>query len=107
MGDKNMSRYLVLFRANASVWPVDPKQSLAVLEAVFAGGDQLLRTGATEISWFTAQEGYAIFEADSKDTVLGMIQPFFPYYSQDVHEIVPWDQAKNAMLERARQAATR
>ena len=102
-----MNRYLVLYRANASVWPVDPKQGLAVLEAVFAGGDELLRTGATEISWFTAQEGYAIFEADSKDTVLAMIQPFFPFYSQDVHEIVPWDQAKNAMLERARQAAVR
>jgi hypothetical protein len=36
-----------------------------------------------------------------------MIQPFFPYYSQDVHEIVPWDQAKNAMLENARRAAAR
>lgn len=103
-----MSRYLVLYRANASVWPVDPKESLAVLEGVFAGGDQLLRTGmATEIGWFTAQEGYAIFQADSKDSVVGMIQPFFPYYSQDVHEIVPWDQAKNAILENARRAAAR
>jgi hypothetical protein len=103
-----MSRYLVLYRANAAVWPVDPKQSLAVLEGVLAGGDELLRTGgATEIGWFTAQEGYAIFEADSKDTILGRIQPFFPYYSQDVHEIVPWDQAKKAILESVRQAAAR
>jgi hypothetical protein len=103
-----MSRYLVLYRANASVWPVDPKQSLAVLEGVLAGGDELLRTGgATEIGWFTAQGGYAIFEADSKDTIFGRIQPFFPYYSQDVHEIVPWDQAKNAILENARRAAAR
>src|SRR5436190_20347519 len=100
MGDKKMSRYLVLYRANASVWPVDSKQSLAVVEGVLAGGDELLRTGvATEIGWFTAQEGYAIFEADSKDTVLGMLQPFFPHYSQDVHEIVSWDRAKNAILE--------
>jgi len=103
-----MSRYLVLYRANASVWPVDPKQGLAVIEAVLAGGDELLTTGAAkEIGWFTAQEGYAIFEADSKDKVLGLISPFFPYFSQDVHEIVPWDQAKNAILESARQAAAR
>jgi len=99
---------LVLYRANASVWPVDPKQGLAVIEAVLAGGDELLTTGAAkEIGWFTAQEGYAIFEADSKDKVLGLISPFFPYFSQDVHEIVPWDQAKNAILESARQAAAR
>ena len=37
-----MSRYLVLYRANASV-QVDPNQRLAVLEAALAGGDELLR----------------------------------------------------------------
>ena len=62
-----MSRYLVLYRANASVWPVDPNQRLAVREGALAGGDELLRSGAAkEIGWFTVQEGYAIFEADSK-----------------------------------------
>src|SRR5262249_33917373 len=100
-----MSRYLVLTRANAPIWTVAREESLPLLEAVPAGGDQLLKTGTTQIGRLTAQEGYAIFEADSKDTVQGLIQPFFPYYSQDVHKTVPWDQAKSAMSERARQAA--
>ncbi len=107
-GDLIMPRYMVLYRANPSVWPTDPKVALAVLEGALAGGDELLKTGAAkEIGWFTPQEGYAIFEADSKETVLGMVQPFFPYYSQDIHEIVPWDKAKGAMLDSARQAASR
>ncbi|MBM2812891.1 MAG: hypothetical protein HW416_3650 [Chloroflexi bacterium] len=103
-----MSRYVVLWKANPSAWPNDPKQALAVLEAVAAGGDQLLKAGAIkELGWFTGQDGYAIFEADSKDSVLGMVQPFFPYYSQDIHEVVPWESGKQAILASSRQAASR
>lgn len=73
-----------------------------------AGGDYLLKTGALkEVGWFTPQEGFAIFEADSKEKVLAMVQPYFPYYSQEIHEIVPWEKAKEAMLDSARQAASR
>jgi hypothetical protein len=97
---------MVSWRANPSVWPTDPKQALAVLEGAFAGGDQLLKAGgAKELSWFTPQEGYGIFEADSKASVLGMVQGFFPFYSQDVREVVAWDGAKQAILNSARQAA--
>lgn len=102
-----MPRYLVNWEANPSAWPTDPKQVLAVLEAVFGGGDQLLEGAAEEISWLTPQEGYAIIEADSKATVLGMVQGFFPYYNQDVREAVPWGSAKQAILDSARQAAAR
>ena len=103
-----MTKYMVLYRANPTVWPVDPKQTLAVLEGAIAGGDELLKTGmCTEIGWFTDQEGYAIFEADSKDKILGMIQPFAPYYSPVIHEIVPWDKGKEALLGSARRSASR
>ncbi|HEY5625079.1 MAG TPA: hypothetical protein VIT93_01175, partial [Dehalococcoidia bacterium] len=71
-----MSRYLVTWKANPSAWPADPKQVLSVLEGVFGGGDQLLEGAAEEISWLTPQEGYAIIEADSKASVLGMVQGF-------------------------------
>ena len=75
-----MPRYMVLYKANPAAWPVDSKQALAVWEGVIAGGDALLKTGALqEVGWFTDQEGYGIFDADSKDIVLGMIQPFAPY----------------------------
>ena len=103
-----MARYLVLWSANPTVWPTDPKQALAVLQGAAAGGDHLLQAGgAREIGWLTAESGYAIFEADSKDKVLGMVQPFFPFYQQDIREIVPWEQGKQALLASARQAASR
>jgi len=103
-----MPRYMVQWSANPSAWPTDPKQALAVLEGAIAGGDQLLTAGAIkELGWFSAQDGYAIFEADSKEIVLGMVLPFFPYYGQDVREIVPWERAKQAILDSARQAASR
>lgn len=103
-----MARYMVLWKANPSAWPTDPKQALTVLEGATGGGDQLLKAGAaTELGWFTPQEGYGIFEADSKGSVLGMVQGFFPYYTQDVREIVAWEAGNQAMLDSARQAASR
>ena len=103
-----MPKFMVLWKANPSAWPADAKQGLAILEGVVAGGDQLLQMGGLkELGWFTPQEGYAIFEADSKEGVLGMVHPFFPYYSQDIREVVPWDSGKQALLESARQAASR
>ena len=103
-----MARYLVLWSANPAAWPTDPKQSLAVLEGAAAGGDHLLRSGgAKEIGWLTAQSGYAIFDADSKDKVLGMVQPFYPFYQQEILEVVSWEEGKQALLASARQAASR
>lgn len=101
-------RYLVTWKTNASAWPTDPKQVLAILEAVFAGADQLLESGtAKELNWLTAQEGYGIFEADSKATVLGLVQGFFPLYDQNVREVASWESTKQAILDSARRAAAR
>ena len=102
-----MTRYMVSWRANPSVWPTDPKEVVGVLEAATGGADQLLAGGALkELGWFTPHEGFAIFEADSKESVLGMVQGFFPYYTPDFQEIVPWEAGKKAILDSARQAAS-
>jgi len=84
------------------------QQALAVVEAAASGGDHLLRSGGiTELGWLTAQDGYAIFEASSKDQVHGMVHSFYPFYKQEIHEIVPWEQGKQAILASARQMASR
>ena len=99
---------MVLYKANPAVWPTDPKQLLALWEGIIGGGDELLKARVLkEVGWFNNLEGYAIFEADLKDKVLGMVNAFFPYYSQEIHEIVPWDKAKEAILSSARMAAAR
>ena len=97
---------MVLYKANASAWPTDRKQILAITEGVVAGADQLIKTGAVkEIGWFTTEAGYAILEANSKEAVLQTVAPYFPLYSQDIQEIVSWEKGKEALLAAARMAA--
>jgi hypothetical protein len=80
---------------------------VAILERVLAGGDYLLKEGSLkEVGWFTPQDGYGIFDAESKEKVLELIQPFFPYYSQEIHEIVSWEREKQAILAGAKAAAS-
>ena len=102
-----MARYLVLWKANPSAWPTDPKAIVDLLDGATSGGDQLQAAGAvSELGWFTPQEGFAIFEADTKDRLLGMLQGFFPLYTQEIREVVPWEAGKRAILDSARQAAS-
>ena len=103
-----MARYLVLWKANGAAWPSDPNGVLALWQAATSGGDHLLSAGAVkELAWLSVDEGFAIFEAESKAAVMGMIQPFFPHFNEDVREIVPWESGKQAILASARQAASR
>src|SRR6476646_4947236 len=102
MRSDRMPRYMVLWNAQVSAWPTDRKQVLTVLEGAVGGGDQLLKAGPMKgLGWFTPQKGYAVCESDSKAHVLGMLQAFCPYYDYDVHEMVPWEDGKRAMLESA------
>ena len=101
-----MARYLVLWKANPSAWPTDPKQTLDILEGVTGAGSGMLAGGViAELAWLTPQQGYALFEADSKAAVLAMVQGFFPLYTQEIHEVVPWEEGRDAILDNARQAA--
>src|SRR5436309_912981 len=101
-----MPKYMVLYRAEPSKWPDNPNQLLSLWEGVTAGGDQMLKSGAAkEIGWFTNTYGYAIIEAESKEKVLGIVNAFFPYYTQEIHEIVSWEKGKEALVSSARMVA--
>jgi hypothetical protein len=41
------------------------------------------------------------------DKVIGIINAFFPFYSQEIHEIIPWEKTKEAILASARMNASR
>ena len=101
-----MSRYMIRFKANPAAWPTDPKAVLAVVEGVVAGGNQMLAARAiSEVNFISNTEGYAIVEASSADAALGVASPFFPLYSQEIHEIVPWERATAAVLGALKMAA--
>ena len=103
-----MATYMVLWKANPTAWPTDPKQTLQIIETVSGGADMLIKSGAIkELGWFSAESGYGIIEAPSKDVVIGIAQPFFPLYTNEIHEIVPWEAGVQAMVNSARMAASR
>lgn len=103
-----MAKYLVLWSASQTSWPGDPSAALAVLEGAARAVAEYQKSGAiTEIGWLTAQEGYAMFEARSKEQVLGWIHAFYPYYRQVVHEVVPWEHGIESILSTARQLAAK
>lgn len=101
-----MPKYMILFEANPSTWPTDPKQLLALWEKMLAGGDAFLKGGQLrEVGWFTNTKGYAMIEADSKGKVLELVNAFFPFFTQEIQEIVPWEKAKESLLSSVRMAA--
>ncbi len=77
---------------------------MKVIEPAIEGGGTAAERGR---GWFGNIEGYAIFESDSMDKVIGMINAFFPFYSQEVHEIIPWEKAKEVILASERMNASR
>ena len=101
-----MAVYQIHFKANPVLWPTDPKERLAVSEGAFQGGEDLLAAGAMqEVAWVSSSEGYARVEADTAAGALAICAMFFPMFTQEVQELVPWDVAKNTILGAVRQAA--
>ncbi len=75
-------------------------------QGLTAGGSALLESGTLdEINWTSNTEGYAILEAPSKATAVGVATPFFPFFSQEILEVVPWEEAIGAILASAKAAA--
>ena len=81
--------------------------SVATLQTLVKIHLQRRLDAITPVALFSGEEGYAIFEAESKAAVMGMIEPFFPFFSQDLREMVPWESGKQAILGSAQQAASR
>jgi hypothetical protein len=100
-----MAIYQIHFKANPALWPTDPKEKLAISEGAFQGADDLLAAGAMqEVCWVSASEGYARVEASSAAGALAICAMFFPMFTQEIQELVPWNVAKEAILGAVRQA---
>ncbi len=94
-----MATYQLHFQANPTLWPTDPQQLLALWEQVFQAADALIETGAMQAPHFVSNtEGYVLVEADSKSAALAVAAPFFPNWTNEIDELVPWNDAKEAIL---------
>ena len=68
--------------------------------------EDLLASGTMhDLHLVTPTEGCARVKAESKTAALAIAASFFPMFTNDVVELVPWDEAKGPVLEAVRQAA--
>lgn len=101
-----MAKYVIRFQANPESWPTDPVERLALWEQVIAGAQGLLDSGTlSEINFTSNMADYTTLEAPSKAAPTSVAADFFPLFSQQVDEILPWDEAKAALLAGAKSAA--
>lgn len=101
-----MAKYLIHFVANASAFPTDPAATLAVWEAAISAGNAMIDAGVfTAIEFISNMEGYATVEAESKSRAIQASASFFPYFTQNIDEVVAWGDATAAILAGARAAA--
>ncbi len=102
-----MPTYQIHFKANPALWPTDPQENLALWEQTVQGADAMLETGAMKDLYFiSATEGYVCVEADTKAAAVAVAAAFFPNWTQEIQELVPWEQAKDAILGAVRQTAS-
>ena len=84
----------------------DPVERLALWEGVIAGAEALLESGTlSEINFTSNMAGYTTLDAPSKEAAIEVGAAFFPLFSQEIDEVVPWVEAKAALLAGARSAA--
>jgi hypothetical protein len=102
-----MATYQLHFQANPSLWATDPQQLLASWEQTFQAADALMESGAMQApNFISSTEGYVLVDADSKSAALAVAAQFFPNWTNEIDELVPWDEAKEAILGAFRQASS-
>ena len=93
-----MAKYLTIWRANwSSPWPLDPAAATQLLEMMYAGIDEQLKSGQLlEFGYFpNGTSGYAISsgEVKAKDVFMSAFANY-PWIQFEVHEIIDYETGK-------------
>lgn len=95
-----MPMYVNHFTCKADVWPKDREGEIAVWEAMVGDAKALVEEDSPVkfTGWISNTEGYVLLEAGSKAEVIGICARFWPYFHNDIMEIVPTGEAGPAIL---------
>jgi len=96
-----MARFLAIWKQNSMApFPTDPSEAAKLNLMMFAGIDDLMKKGEIlDFGMFPdGTTGYAISQGEAAD-VFRRVNMFQPYFLFEVHEIVPFEQAKAIMKE--------
>ena len=95
-----MARFLVLWRQNpVAPRPTDPSEYLKMNEMMFAGVENLMKSGEVEEFGFFAdgRSGYAIGKGETLDAFRN-VSMFLPFIHSEVHEIIPYKEGKETSI---------
>ena len=98
-----MPTYLCRFKANPSAWPVDRKGQVEVWSSIIKDAHNLTEgEGPVKfIGWANNTEGYGLHEATSKAEAIRLCAKFWPYFYNEILELVPTPEAGDAILKGA------
>ena len=100
-----MPHYINHFTCNSDAWPTDHEKQMAVWQAMVGDADKLVQEDSPVkfTGWISNTEGYVLVEADSKAEVIGVCARFWPFFHNDIMEIVPTAEAGAAILAGVKQ----
>jgi hypothetical protein len=92
--------YINHFTCDPSAWPNDHAGEIEIWKKMVGDADQLVEEDSPVIftGWISNTEGYVLLEADTKAEVIGVCARFWPYFHNDIMEIVPTAEAGPAIL---------
>ncbi|OBQ52108.1 hypothetical protein [Halodesulfovibrio spirochaetisodalis] len=100
-----MTMYICHFTCNPAMWPVEHEDQIRVWRSMVKDADMLVEgEGPVKFTgWISNTEGYALLEAKSKNEVIQLCARFWPYFYNDIREIVPTHEAGDAILAGAKE----
>lgn len=95
-----MARFLFYWRRNSiAPWPTDPSEVMKLSEWIYTTLDDFIEKGEIEdFGYFPdGQSGYGISKGETLD-IFKLTRMFQPYVLFKVHEIIPYEKAKEINL---------
>ena len=95
-----MPMYVNHFTCNSDAWPVDREGQIAAWTDFVGDADELVEgeSAVKFTGWISNTEGYVLLEAGSKAEIIEICARFWPYFHNDIMEIVPTHEAGAAIL---------
>ncbi|MEM7445050.1 MAG: hypothetical protein AAF414_17145 [Pseudomonadota bacterium] len=92
--------YINHFTCDPTAWPADRKGQIDVWRYMVGDADALVEEDSPVkfTGWVSNSEGYVLLEAGSKAEVIQICAKFWPYFHNDIMEVVPTAEAGKAIL---------
>ena len=95
-----MPMYLTHFKCEPSAWPTDHEEQVKIWGTMVKDAEQMVKdeSAVKFTGWINNTEGYSLLEAESKTEAIGLCAQFWPYFHNEIMELVPTSEAGPAVL---------